>query len=476
MKTTRLFLPAVAFGFAAMSLMTGCDDDTSQIGNSLTEGNVSIYVDSLIFDLKGKGVENINYDSRSGNLLLGSVSIPGYGRLSSSFVSRMMCTTQLGVPDTLELSQIDSCQLVLGMTRGDIVGDSLAPQKVNVYKLLSQIPNNITNAFNPAESIGYENMQLLGSQSFTASAQAMRDSVFNTQNRVGVRVTLNREFAQSIFLEYKNHPETFQWPQTFASDFLPGLFVETSFGKGCIANIDQADIFLFYHVFKEKKETIDDKEVITTVMENDTVAPFAITPEVLSSNNINFQVAESLKQKVANGEIIITTPGGYNASFTFPARDIIARYAAEEHNLSLVSSLSLTIPAEAVANDYGLTAAPNLLLVKTSEAADFFKNNKLPDEVSSFTATFNSATNSYTFSTMRKYILDLLDKKEVTDEDEEFTIIPVNLSTETQEDYYGNVTATYVTKCSPYTLRPTMTRLHTEKALVVFSFSSQKFD
>ena len=76
---------------------------------------------------------------------------------------------------------------------------------------------------------------------------------------------------------------------------------------------------------------------------------------------------------------------------------------------------------------------------------------------------------------MRTYILDLLKKEKLTDEDLDFTILPVSLTYETNSDYYGSSTS-YVTKCSPYTIKPTMTRLHTDKATIVFTFSSQLLD
>lgn len=473
MKPFRLLLPLTAVAFATFSY--SCDDDTSQIGNSLTEGNTVIYVDSLIFDLNARGVENQDYDSRSGNLLLGSINVPDYGRLKSSFVSRMLCVTDLGLPDDFSDSLVDSCQLVLRMKRGDVVGDSLAPQRVNVYRLNEQIPNDVNSKFDPVRIYGYDNMRLMGSRSFTASVMGQRDSLYNIATTVPVMVDLGRDYALEIIKEYKDNPSYFQWPQSFAENFLPGIFVETTFGRGCVANISDVYLSIYYHTVTEKKETVDDVEVTKQVITNDTVVPFSISPEVLSSNNINFEVAQSLKDKVENGDIIITTPGGYNARFQFPAQQIIDRYNKEERNLSLISQLSLSIPAEPIDNEYGLTVAPNILLVKTSEAADFFINNKLPDSLTSFTATYDEESGQYIFPSMRSYLLDLMAKDNITEEDTDFTIIPVYLTTVSQEDSYSGVTV-YVTKCTPYTQRPTMTRLHTEKALVVFSFANQKFD
>lgn len=474
MKAPHILLSASVAALAALSL--GCDDDVSKIGNSFTEGDVNIYVDSLTFNLNGRGVENENYDSRSGNLLLGEISVPEYGKLKSSFVSRLMCVTSLGLPADLTVDNIDSCQLVMRMNRGDIVGDSLTPQKVSVYRLDNQIPDNINNSFDPVKEFGRDGMTLLGTKSFTSSSMGEPDSLFNKAQLVGIDVSLGSALAKEIFTAYKTRPEVFQWPQSFAKEFLPGIFVETSFGKGCVSNIQLVVLSLFYHTVTEKKETVDGVEQTKTIIENDTIYPFSISPEVLSSNNISYEVAQELKDRVAAGDVILTTPGGYNAAITFPAREILRRYHDQQHNLSLISDLTLTIPAEAVANDFGIAATPTLLLVKTSEVDDFFKNEKLPDNKTSFTASFDEKKGEYAFSSMRNYILNLLEKGGATADDEEFSIIPVYLKQESQKtDYYGNTT-TYVTKCTPYTMKPTMTRLLTDKALVVFTFSSQKFE
>lgn len=457
---------ALAATFAA------CNDDVSNIGNSLTDGDVTIYVDSLTFNLEAKGVESDNYDSRSGNLLLGSINVPDYGVLKSSFVARMMCATKLNVPDTLTVDYIDSCKMVLAMYRGDIVGDSVAPQRVNVYRLNDQIPDNITNTFNPREDLGAGALSLLGERSFTFSAMGVNDSTFFSRKVLYIDVPIEKQFAIDVFNEYKEKPSTFEWPQSFAKDFLPGIFVESSFGRGCVANIQGVYFSIFYHTVQKKTETVDEQEVVSYTTSNDTVSPFSISPEVLSSNNISYNVAQEIRDKIKAGEIIITTPGGYNARFKFPAEEVKKEYLNQEHNLSVISDLTLTIPAEAIANDYGIDVAPNLLLVKTSDLANFFTDNKIPDGVTSITSTYDTDKKQYVFSSLREYFIELLKKDSITEDDTDFSLVPVSLGSTSQTDYYGNE-VTYVTKCLPYTIKPTMTRLHTDKALVVFSFSSR---
>lgn len=475
MKSTLLSLPFAAFALA--SLAVACDDDENKIGPSLSTGEVNITIDSLTFDLHATPIDQKDFDARSGNLLLGNLNVPEYGDLNCSFVTRLMCASGLNVPDSLSTpDRVDSCKIIMSVPRGDLTGDSLAPQKVSVYALTKQLPSGITNNFDPA---GYfDPSSPLGTKSFTLSNICYSDSLFfynkdkSATKFVDIAIDLPKSYGQEIFRQYRDNPSVFQWPQTFAQ-YMPGIFVNSGFGKGCVGNVQSLYFVVYYYHLKEQTTDVDGEKVTTVTHARDSVFPFSISPEVLSSNNISYKMSNHIKDMVARGETVVTTPGGYNTSFRFPAKEIVEKYNNGDFNLSMVSNLTMSIPAEQVENDFNIGTAPSLLLIKSSEVENFFEKNKLPDNVTSFTANYDAEKKQYAFSSMRAYILDILDKKEITDEDVEFTVVPVNITTETEKNYYGQVVGTYVTKCTPYTIKPTMTRLHTEKAMIVFSFTSQ---
>ncbi len=117
-------------------------------------------------------------------------------------------------------------------------------------------------------------------------------------------------------------------------------------------------------------------------------------------------------------------------------------------------------------------------MVKKSEREAFFNENKLPDGLTSFYAAYNSETGSYHFNSMRDYFLDVLDKvrkgEQITDDDTDFSLVPVAVSLETVEGY--NSSTVYVTKVQPYLTRPTMTQLATDRAVVSFIYTTQEID
>lgn len=157
-------------------------------------------------------------------------------------------------------------------------------------------------------------------------------------------------------------------------------------------------------------------------------------------------------------------------------RQLLDRFLEADTELSVVSSLILKIPAVSVKNDYGMTPPNNLLMTTMDERESFFRENKIPDNVTSFYCTYDSDNKMYTFSSMREYLLKKLDeyRKDPTNfaDDEVFCLQPVAVSTETVEQYYGQ-SVTYVTRVAPYLTSPTMVELDMEHAQILFTFSSQ---
>lgn len=470
MKLNRI-LPTLSIA-AIVALSTACNEDVSEIGNTLQGAESVIRIDSVTYDLHGVTVVNENYDARSGNLLLGNINVPEYGILKCSFVTRMLSATACPVPDTIPESQIDDCVFSIGVVKDNLTGDTLAPQKLAVYQLTKQLPSGIDNSFDPA---GYYNPKAaLGTLNYTYSSvsNTIRGGSNGGTPYYMLEVPVGKDYALNILREYRNNPDLFQWPQTFAQ-FFPGIYVENTFGNGAVGNIYVAGCSVKFHRIgtSEKK---DEETGITTVEKYeipDSALVYLTAPEVLSSNRIKYEPSEKIKDAVAQGKHIITTPGGYYTKFTFPAQAIISEYNKQASNINIISSLTMTVPAKPIENDFGISAAPYMLMIKTSEINDFFAKNKIPDNKTSFYSAYDSTNESYSFPSLRSYILDLINKGRVDADDVDFTFLPVMMTIETEEDYYGS-SKSYVVGCVPYTVAPTMTEVDTEKAEIVFTFSS----
>ncbi len=469
MKLKNIVLPAAALMLAAG--LGACDDDVSQIGSSLSKGEVVITVDSLVYKLYAKPEYRPEYDSRSSSTMLGRLSIPAYGDLRCGFVAQLLPATSLGIPDSISVSQVDSLRMMIRVARGSFTGDSLAPQQLKVYPLEKQLPSDLTNKFDPT---GYYNPSApLGVSTYTLTALAKTDSAFYKDRYINIPIRLDNSYATKLFEAYRREPSLFEWPANFAKRY-PGIYVEQTFGRGCVANLTNVYFYLYYHYPVRESHIVDSEVVYSTVTKRDSVALFTIAPEVTSANCISYTPGEVIERLVAEGRSVLTTPGGYVTRFKFPADKIIKEYRSHDSSLGVISNLSFAVPALSIDNTHSIGVPPMLLMVRTSELESFFNENRIPDDKTSFWASYDSTTGRYSFKSMRDYILGLVESgKEPTEEEMDFTLVPVNITVEEEENPYTGAVTIYVTRCAPYMFQPTMATLDTDHAVIVFTYSTQ---
>lgn len=460
-------------GFASVVSLSSCEDSTSVIGSSLINGEVTITVDTLEMKVTAQSIYEPDFDSRSQSKLLGRINVPEYGSLDCSFVSQLLTATKMNIPDSITVNDIDSLRMVLKVPRGSLTGDSLAPQQLKVYALTRQIPSDIVSNFDPTGY--YDPKAPIGVKSYTLSALSLNDSLFKLGSDINIPVMMPQIYAKQLFTQYRENPSIFQWPQEFAKKY-PGIYVEQNFGNGCIGLISNLEFYLYWHYDKQvyqKKEDSDEYHYVPQLA-RDSVCLLSSRPEVLSANCVTYKVSDYLQNLANNNKSIITTPGGYHVNVHFPAKELLKKYEKDLYTTAVVSKLTFEIPAKAVKNDFGLEAAPHLLMVKSSEREEFFRENKVPDGITSFYAKYDTDTESYTFTGMREYIMNIINQNKVEEEDVEFSLIPVIVSTEVVEGYSSSTT--YVTGCSPYIGRPTVTELDTDHAIICFTYSRQTIE
>lgn len=468
------YLYTIALSALGLISLASCEDSASPIGGSLLNGDVSITVDTLEMKVAARCIFEQDFDSRAQSKMLGRINVPEYGSLDCSFVTQLLTATKMNIADSIKAEDVDSMRMVLTVPRGSLTGDSLAPQQLKVFRLTRQLPSDINNTFNPEGY--YDPQKPLGVKSYSLSALSMNDSLFKLGSAIRIPVMMPQKMAKDVFTAYRNDVALFQWPQTFAQYF-PGIYVEQNFGNGCVGVISNLEFYLYWHYNKQvyqKKDDDSGEYHYVSVLTRDSVCLMSSRPEVLSANCVTYKVSDYLKGLAESGKSIITTPGGYHVNVNFPAQQLIEKYNKDLYSSAVVSKLSFEIPAKVVKNDYGLECAPHLLMVKASERVEFFRDNKVPDGKTSFYAPYDPSTGSYTFTGMREYILDIINNNRLTEEETEFSLVPVIVSTEVVNGYTSSTT--YVTGCSPYIGRPTVTELDTDHAIICFTYSRQTIE
>lgn len=471
-RSLRLAAGSLAV-LAAVGGLSSCEEEESLVGGGIRPSEVTITVDSTTFDLKGQSVAAPEIDSRSTTTLLGSINTSEYGKLRCSFVTQLLPAQEINLSEDIKPSDIDSVKLILRIPRASITGDTLAPQQATVYRLTQQLPADINSSYDPT---GKYSLTPLGRRNYTLSEVAMGTSANVQRNVISLQIKMPTAFGADALRQYREDPSMFLWPQTFAKEF-PGLFVDATFGKGCIASITALNIYVYTHHETTVTEVVDKETVEKKKIVRDSTCFFASAPEVLSSNVISYTPSKGIHDLVAEGKSIITTPGGYTTRIIFPAKELLATFRSHGYDLAVINSLSMSIPAEKISNNLGIGVPPTLLMVKASEADAFFAESKVPDSKSSFILKWNSTNGCYKLSSMRSYITELAAAEgEIDEKDTEFMLIPVTTVSETITNSSDGSTSEVYTSCVPYLSTPTMTVLNTDKATIVFTFSNQTFN
>ena len=464
----------VILAAAVLLGLYACTDET--IGVSITDSVSSIIEDSS-FVITGHSVLNDRVQMRTSTKMLGALQADGYGSLTAEAVTSWMPAISIDTAG-VKAEWIDSCRLKLRLPLSNgYTGDPLAPMRLNVYRLIKSLPSPIYSDFDPTGY--YDDEHLLASESYSptsgwieistaySSGSAVNDSV-----RV-ISIPIPVELGRELFTTYINDPSKFATPKAFA-DIFPGIYIRNSYGSGHVVNIKATEFDVYYRKHVQLTDTTD------TIYPAQCQAYLASTPEVVSNNIIRFNVDDAITSMVNNGEAIIVAPAGYEVQVRFPIQDIINKYKSNVgNNQAIINTLSLELPVNVPATEYDIQPPSHLLMVKTSKKDDFINGDSLTNNKDSFYAIYDSSSKTYTFTGLREYILDILNNHGgiATEEDINFTITPVDVTTYTytQSYYYGGTTST-VTKISPMVSRPAIVRLLLDKAKIKMTYSKQIVD
>ena len=464
MKLTRkAYIKAATLVIAVLCFIATACDNYNEVGTDLVSDEVAIVADSS-FTLTAHSVMSERVLSRTTMQMIGNVQVPEYGYISSDFVTQFMPAIQMDTtyvtPET-----VDSLKLEMLVSYGGFVGDSMAIMGLEVYPLVKQLETPIFSNFNPEGY--YDANNPIGSLVYNLTKSVEPDSIKNNQYYT-LSVNLPVEMGRDFYREYLKNPAIFASPIAFAKYF-PGLYVKSTYGSGRITRIGNTTMKMFYH-----QNFVNDNGNDTTIYKVGSY--FAVTPEIITNNDIKLDISSSVLDRVAAGDAIMLAPAGMDVELRFPAPEIISAYkAGTAGSLGVVNTLGMRIPVENIENKYNISAPTDVLLVLKKDRDNFFMQNQLPDNKTSFRATLETladGTQVYAFSDMRQYILDLMSQETVNEEDYTFILMPVNAITESSSDMYGSATVT-LTGIAPYVAEPKMTRILVDKSKINFVYSKQ---
>lgn len=456
MDFKRLIL-GLAFGGI---LLSGCNDELSQVGPSIQPDGDRSFVYADTFQLEASTIKLDSVYARTVNGLLGQIYDPLYGNLKTDYICQFYCPENYKFAHEPIDGKVDSMAFFIMYNKGGYVGDSLAPMQAKIYQVTKPLARNYYTNMNPEDFCDLQT--LIGEKTYTAYDLSIPDSIRNitdTSNpnyyTPNVRIRISTDIAQSFYDETVNNPSSFQNQEAF-NKFFSGFYVTTGFGTGNILEVAQSSFFIYY---KYKSTTEAGKDTIIHTREQ-----FNVTKEVIQMNQIENGHIEQLLEP--NEEFsYLKSPAGVCTKIVVPASAI-----KEKIEGRIINGLDFSM--RAMPQEEWLYAPDNVLLLPEDSVQSFFENYKIEDSMTAYLAGYTSSTKTYSFGNISNLLKKHLENK--PDEDLRLLVLPVARGTQNTNDYYGN--SKPVTTSISHYMKPAGVRLKKDKEAMQIVVLTSKYN
>lgn len=136
---------------------------------------------------------------------------------------------------------------------------------------------------------------------------------------------------------------------------------------------------------------------------------FASTKEVIQANQ--FLNSDLIKEKAAEPQhTYIKSPAGIFTEAIMPYDSIYNKLTNDTLNAVKLTFTNYNINSD---YEYSMSAPNDVLLIRKQELKSFFEENKVRDNITSFTTTHNAfATNQYVFSNIARLVTTCINEKQ----------------------------------------------------------------
>lgn len=408
-----------AIAFCAMAVMS-CNEETLEIGSTLTSDNDKLNVSTGIFNAKSRSILADSVYARNFDCYFGNVRDPETGAyIKSEFMAQfnMLESPKLPAKDRIVTHKdgdiaVDSCEIWLFFNKSKCYGDTLTPVKLDVLELKEPMSdqNIYYSNFDPRSAGLIRTDGLKQSLAFSLSNLTYKDSIRNLANFTdNARIALNQKYIDKngksypdygtyILRNYYEHPEYFKNSYSFIHSLCPGFYFQVNDGLGVMANLNEIDIRIFYS-YRNDKDSI-----ISAYM------AMASTPEVLQTTRV-INDKEALQSLVNDKSCTyLKTPAGIFTEVTLPVDDIKAKHATD--SLLSVGVTFQRLNSELRNSPYVFSAPEYLLMIPRDSLYTFFEHRQTINSKNSFYTILNSM-NEYDFSNIDNMISYMSNAKKV---------------------------------------------------------------
>ena len=390
----------IGIAITAIALSSCTDSDDLNIGGSLTAENDKIDATSANFAVSTRTIPTGNVLSRSNECYFGRIQDPETGAtVTSEFMSQFGILESFSLPTENNilsrydnLAGADSCFIDLYIYTPSSCSDDSAVLKMKVSEMDKPLEETAEyySDFDPVATglLRQDGLTLEKSFSFASTEQLSNDG-----NRLVVPAnkpytdrngeTYNN-YGTYLMQQYYRHPEYFRNSYSFIHHVCPGFCFQITDGYGFHSPVPYVGMRVYFHM------TNNDSTFVASVT-------FAGTDEVLQTTKISNDAEILAALTNDNTCTYIKSPAGLITEVTLPIDEIIKNH---ENDSLLAANINFPRINNDNTQDINLDIPRNLLLIQKDSLENFFRNNKLTDNETSF-------LNNATANTAGKTVLDL---------------------------------------------------------------------
>ena len=427
-------------GIAMMTIaIFSCSEDTTTLGNSLTSDVDKFVITSDTFDISTRSIIADSVLSRSQYSYLGRMKDPETGSyVTASYTTQFNILEEevyfIPIEDLVSKDNdgkaiADSC--FINIIIQSYTGDSLAAMKLTMTELAKPIPENklyYTN-FDPAEYGFLREDGINKKRVYSITDLTLNDSIRNLRQSGShyetIRIPLNEPYTDKNGNTYNNYgtyvmrkfyenPTNFKSSHAFIQNVCPGFYFKTVDGLGVMAEILYTQLEINYR-YKLDSDVISDVE------------KFNGTEEVLQTNL--FTSDEDNIKRLASIESFtyLKAPEGIFTEVTLPIEAI--KLGNENDTIASAKIIFRRMNDTSDLSDIILKEPQNLLLVERDSLYSFFESRSLPNNTTSYLASYNSSKNSYTFPNISGLINHMYSLRDKTENWNKAVLVPVQVTT-----------------------------------------------
>ncbi|MBP5771570.1 MAG: DUF4270 domain-containing protein [Bacteroidaceae bacterium] len=390
-------------GALAALMFSACDEETGKIGIPSDRDTISSVSHTFEFTTRSLALDSVV--ANSSKCYLGQVHDPETGTdIRAEFVTQFYAFENYSLPDEGQIVKTD------GMLQADSVelrlyfnsyyGEANNAMKIWVYELdRDHILKEDTTYYADMQIESYlpANAGHVAEKVFSPSDYTLTDADRTSSTHDdNVRIRLPQSIGTRIMKAALEHPEYFLNSWQFTHHVCPGFYFKLCSGVGTMLTLDVSALNVYFRYHGTTKAGTD------TIYNG--LARFSATPEVIQTTRIQNEGVKDLLSDESVKSVNYTylkSPAGIATELTLPVDEIF-----EGHELDSISRARIILTRCNSKNQtgYELDAPQTLLMLRKQLRNSFFRNREVSDGEISYTTTFDSNYNTYTFTNVARLL------------------------------------------------------------------------